>query len=189
MRIMASRASCLLVDDMQAMELKAVRLIAQDRRPAVALVAQRVVGRAFRNIIVRHQLPFQQRREPRSMWTVRARATRARPRVAVVAIGTINHARHPQRLDQAWHLWIATRCNDRMKTLIGRLETLPRVRLIDLPRHRCSSPLHAVAMATETKLILHLDVPGYATRRCHTSDTVQTTGRVRRRRFRRSCRM
>ena len=90
MRIVAGRASGLVIDYVLAMEFET--LIREDAFAAVTLVAQRVSRRSFRSKIRQRQLPFQQWNERRSVRAVRTGSARAGSLVIIVAVRAVHQA-------------------------------------------------------------------------------------------------
>ena len=93
MRIMASRASRLFIDDVPAVKLKAVRLIAQNRCAAMTFVTERVIRRALGSVIIRDKLALQQWCKSRSMRSIGSGPAGTRPRVAIMTVRAIDQAR------------------------------------------------------------------------------------------------
>ena len=97
--IMAGRARGFLIDDVEPMPAALTlavdgtkTLVTQDAVAAVAFVAERVGGRAFRAVVSENQLPFQQRGKNRAVRAIRPGAARGGTLVAIMAIRAFHQA-------------------------------------------------------------------------------------------------
>ena len=154
-------------------------LISQDAGPAVALIAQGVIGRAFGRGIRSQQLAFEHGREPGTMRTVGALATRIWPRVAVVTIGAIGQAGRFPRSDQAGHVVVPARSDHRMETLIGRGKCQPFVGLVKLTRNDRRSALHTIPVTPEAKFVFHFNIFDQTAQSGNTGHSGQSAGGMR----------
>lgn len=159
-RIVASRASGLLIDNVVAMttvlsELigSAEALIAKNTASIMALIAKRVTADAFDRAIRQRQLTFKNGCVNRAMRSIRPGAARLCPLVIVMAIGAINATSSGQRGKQAGHIGILPNRFHRMIRLVGRVKLKPLVSLDDLSVHMRGSASNAVRMASETEFV------------------------------------
>src|SRR5262249_40236484 len=164
MRIVAGRASRLLIDDMKSMAPilspridRAKALIPQNAASIVALITERVTADTFERAVRQEKLAFKNRRVNRTVRPIRTSAAGFRPLIIVVAIRAVNAAPGCQRREQTRNIWIFAHRFDRViRNIRGiKLETL--VCLDNLAIHMRWAAPNTVRMAPETKLVFRIN--------------------------------
>ena len=190
MWIMARRAGCLLLHDMEAVPAVLAQgvaapetLVTEDARLAMAFVAEReiacVICGRIGVAIAHHQLPLEDRPVNGPVRPVRAGATRGRSLVVVVAIGAFHETDRGTGSDQAGDICVLAQRRNRVIRRVGLIKLQAHIGLgwlvgdIDILVR-----IAKIGMAPITELVFAKDWIGDGASGVHSDGTGDRSGSV-----------